>query len=197
MKTFILTLLFVLVISSTLTAQDTSPQRRLSVEFRPSASFATNDLGGADIGAGGGFETTFSFRFMPHLSAYAGWGWNAFKSDDPLTGTDDSNFEETGYTFGLQFIHPLPATKISYMIGVGAIANHIEVEDSEGDIYADSGHGLGWQAECGLAIPVGEKWRLIPGIRYRSLSRDIQYGSTVTPLDLRYISVGMGVNWTF
>jgi hypothetical protein len=197
MKTLIITVLVVLVTAWQSIAQDSGVKHRLSVEFRPSASFATNDLGGADIGAGGGFETTISFRFMPHLSAYAGWGWNTFKSNDPLTGTDDSNFEETGYTFGVQFIHPLPSTKISYMVGVGAIANHIEVEDSEGDIYADSGHGLGWQAECGLAIPVGEKWRLIPGIRYRSLSRDIQYGPTVTPLDLRYISIGMGVNWTF
>jgi hypothetical protein len=196
MKTTTIGLIVTLGLATTLKAQEDRIQDRLSVEFRPSASFATNDLGGADIGAGGGFEATVAFRFMPHFSVYAGWGWNAFRSDDSFAGTN-TNFEETGYTYGIQFIHPLPTTKISYMIRAGAVSNHIEVEDDQGEIVADSGHGLGWQAECGLAIPVGKNWRLIPGVRYRSLSRDVNYGSTTTPLDLRYISLGMGVNWTF
>lgn len=180
----------------TLSAQEMRIQDRMSVVFRPGASFATEDLPGADIGVGGSFEATFGFQFMLHLSVYAGWGWNAFKSDDSFAG-DNANFEETGYTYGLQFIHPLPITKLSYMVGAGAVSNHIEVENSDGDVVASSGHGLGWQAELGLVIPVGENWRLIPGVRYRSLSRDIHYGATVMPVDLRYVSLGMGVNWTF
>ena len=75
--------------------------------------------------------------------------------------------------------------------------NHIEVETKDGDVVADSGYGTGWQGEMGLTIPVARKWRLIPGIRYRSLSRDISIGTTTTQADLRYISIGMGVSWTF
>ncbi len=196
MKTTLTALLIAFGFVVTLRAQEMGIQDRMSVEFRPGASFATKDPGGANIGAGGGFEATFSFKFMPHLSVYAGWGWNAFRSDNSFAG-NKTNFEETGYTYGLQFIHPLPNTKLSYMIRAGAISGHIEVENNDGDVVADSGHGLGWQAECGLAIPVGENWRLIPGIRYRDLSREIRYDATVMPFDLRYISVGMGVNWTF
>jgi len=196
MKTTLTALLIAFGFVVTLRAQQMPIQDRISVEFRPGASFATKDLGDADIGAGGGFEATFAFQFMPHLSVYAGWGWNAFKTDNSFAG-NNTNFKETGYTYGLQFIHPLPTTKLSYMIRAGAVSNHIEVENSNGDVVADSGVGLGWQAECGLAIPVGENWRLIPGIRYRYLSRDIHYGATAMPLDLRYFSLGMGVNWTF
>ncbi len=196
MKTTLTALLIGFGFVVTLRAQEVRMQDRTSVEFRPGANFATKNPGGADIGAGGGFEATFAFQLMPHLAVYAGWGRNAFKSDNSFAGNNTS-FEETGYTYGLQFIHPFSTAKLSYMIRVGAVSNHIEVENSDGDTVADSGHGLGWQAEYGLVIPVGESWRLIPGIRYRYLSRDIRYDATAMPFDLRYISVGMGVNWTF
>lgn len=170
----------------------TYAQSPFSFEFRTGVDFATQELGNADLNTGFGFEGTFAYRFMPHLSAYAGWGWHRFASDNSFAGSS-VDFEETGYTFGLQFLHPLGATQLDYFVRAGGIYNHIEAENSDGDITADSGHGLGWQAETGLAFDIGNKWQLRPGVRYRSLSRDIEIGNTTTDTDLSYFEFGVGI----
>jgi hypothetical protein len=86
-------------------ANESSAQQRWSVELRGGPAFATQRLGGAELEAGFGFEGTGAFRFMPHASAYAGWGWQRFPAETPFGGTD-TDFEETGYAFGVQFDHP-------------------------------------------------------------------------------------------
>jgi hypothetical protein len=133
---------------------------------------------------------------MPHLAAYAGWSYNNFAVDQSFAGADAS-FEETGYTFGLQFIHPIGESNISYLVRAGGTYNHIEIENNDGDITIDSGHGLGWQAEAGLVIPLSEKFSLLPSLRYRSLSRDIDIENVSTPVQLNYFSVGVGLSWSF
>jgi len=165
---------------------------RWAIELRPGAHLATQKLGEVDLKPGFGAELTVAYRFMEHLGLYAGWGWNQFTPDVENAG----HFEETGYTFGLRFQHPIN-DKLDYMVAVGGIYNHLELEDEEGKIYGDTGHGFGWQAEAGLAIPLGERWRLTPSIRYRSLSRDLTLGEQTTQLDLTYFSLGVGVAITF
>jgi len=105
----------------------------------------------------------------------------------------DPDFEETGYTFGLQFIHPIAESTTSYLVLIGGIYNHIEVENSAGDITADSGHGLGWELGAGLNFDLGSKWNLRPQVGYRALSRDIEIGSISTDVDLNYITIGIGI----
>jgi hypothetical protein len=165
---------------------------RWAVELRPGANLATQQLAGVDIKPGFGAEATIAYRFMEHLGIYAGWGWNQFTPDIENAG----HYEETGYTFGLRFQHPIN-DKLDYMISVGSVYNHLELEDTDGNLYGDTGHGFGWQAEAGVAIPLGERWRLTPGIRYRSLSRDLTVGEQTTQLDLTYLSLGVGVAITF
>lgn len=167
-------------------------QDRWSLEFRPGVSFPTKNLGDTNLKAGYGFEGSLAYRFMPHLSVYGGWSWNRFASDQSFAGAN-TDFEETGYTYGLQFIHPIATSKINLLLRAGGLANHIEVENSSGDIIADSGHGFGWQAEVGFATPLGKKWRVQPGLRYRSLSRDIKLNGTTTAVDLNYLSLGVGI----
>src|SRR6185369_12874110 len=53
-------------------------QNNLSITFRSATNFPTKDLGATKLRSGGGFETTIACNVMPHLEAYAGWGWNAF-----------------------------------------------------------------------------------------------------------------------
>jgi hypothetical protein len=166
-------------------------QERWSFEFRPGVNFATQKLGEANLNTGFGAEGTFAYRFMPNLSVYAGWSWNKFGSDQKVDGTN-LNFEETGYTYGLQYIHPLGDSKVNLLMRAGGLANHIEVEKG-GDVISDSGHGFGWQIEGGLAIPLSEKLRLIPSVRYRSLNREIEIESVTTAVDLNYISLGLGI----
>lgn len=195
MKNLIITIAALLVLSgfNQITAQTNN---RWSLEFRPGVDYATTDISNADLGIGFGLEGTIAYRFMPHLAAYAGWSWNHFDVDQSFAGSD-ANFEETGYTFGLQFIHPIGETTLSYLVRLGGTFNHIEIENSNGDIIIDSGHGLGWQAEAGLVISLSEKFSLLPSVRYRSLSREIEIENINTSVDLNYLSVGAGLSWSF
>jgi hypothetical protein len=174
----------------------TIAQDKWSLEFRPGVNYATQDIADANLEPGFGTELTIAYRFMPHLAAYAGWSYNNFAVDQSFAGADAS-FEETGYTFGLQFIHPIGESGLSYLVRAGGTYNHIEIENNSGDIIIDSGHGLGWQAEAGLVIPLSEKFSLLPSLRYRSLNRDIEIENVSTSVDLNYLSVGVGLSWSF
>lgn len=103
MKKLLLSIVF---ITQFVLLNQTYAQNKWSLEFRPAVDYATEDIADADLGLGFGAELTIAYRFMPHVSAYAGWGYNNFAVDQSFAGTDAS-FEETGYTFGFQFIHPI------------------------------------------------------------------------------------------
>ncbi len=171
-------------------------QNKFSITFRPGLNFPIKDLGNANLKTGFGFEGTVGYKVLPHLNAYVGWGWNHFKADESFAGPD-MDYEETGYSLGLHFIHPIENSKLSYMIGAGAIYNHIEIENSNGDLIADSGHGWGWRGEAGLDVPIANRLHLIPAIRYQSLTRDFTIGDGSTNADLNYVSFGVGVSWSF
>lgn len=168
-------------------------QNKWSAEFRPDINFPTDDFGDSKISTGFGFELTGAYKFMEHLSAFAGWSYNTFELED-----SEIDLDETGYTFGLQFIHPLGTSEsLSYLVKAGATYNHIELENAEGDTIDDTGHGLGYQMEFGLNYDLGTHWALRPTIRYRALSRDITIENTTTEGDLNYLSFGLGIAKTF
>jgi Outer membrane protein beta-barrel domain len=167
-------------------------QNRLSFELRGNASIPTKDLGTTKLQTGFGFEGTLGYRFMPHLGAYGGWSWNKFTAKETKM-----DYEETGYNFGLQFIHPIGESNISYMLKGGATYNHIETENTAGEIINDTKHGWGCEFGLGLPIQFGGNWRLTPEVRYRSLTRDMVNGTTTTSVDLNYISAGLGLSVSF
>ncbi|MDX1942455.1 MAG: outer membrane beta-barrel protein [Saprospiraceae bacterium] len=171
-------------------------QEKFGFELRSGASFAVQELGDADLNTGLGFEGIFDYRFTPHLGAYVGWGWNHFAAEQSFAGTD-IDFEETGYMFGLEFNHPIGASSLAYYIRGGGIYNHIETENKDGDITADSGHGIGWQVGAGVDIALGSKWHIKPGVKYQSLSRELKVESVTTDVDLKYASVGLGIAFRF
>lgn len=192
----ILTFLSIFGIGLFLIAQTANAQNRLSWEIRTGVDFATQELGNADLNTGFGFDGIISYRFMPHTSLFGGWGWHRFTSESSFAGSD-VDFEETGYTFGLEFMHPLGTSQLDYYLRAGGIYNHIEAEDNDGDITSDTGHGLGWQAEAGLAFDIGNRWLLKPGVRYRSLSRDFDIGSNSFETDLTTFNIAVGISRTF
>jgi hypothetical protein len=178
-----------------LATTDSMAQGRWGIDIRGSVAFPTQELGKADLNTGFGIEPTVHYRFMPHLGAYLGWGWHRFTTDN-MVATAEMDVEETGYSFGLQFVHPIQGTSLSYFVRGGGVYNHIELENDEGNITADSGHGLGWQAEAGLAIPISEYWNIMPGVRYRALGREIDIENVKTEVDLNYVSVGVSFSRT-
>lgn len=168
-------------------------QNRWSVEFRPDINFPTEKFGDSKMDTGFGFEFMGAYRTMEHLSIYAGWSFNTFNIQD-----SDYDLDETGYTFGLQWIHPLGlSTSLSYLLRGGATYNHIEIENTQGDIISDSRHGFGYQLEAGINYNLGNHWDLRPTIRYRALSRDLDIEGTMATVDLNYLSFGLGIAKTF
>lgn len=187
---------FLILISFMVISNFVTAQNRFSVAIRPAANFPAKDLSNTNLKTGFGFEGTITYKFLPQLGAYAGWGWNHFAADKSFAGTD-MDFEETGYSLGLQFIHPIENSKLKYQVGGGVIYNHIEIENSKGDIIADSKHGWGWRAEAGIDVPVTKRLHLTPTVRYQALSRDFTIGETQTAGDLNYVSAGVGISWSF
>jgi opacity protein-like surface antigen len=174
----------------------TVAQKKWAFEIKPGINFPTKDLGDAKLKTGYGFEGVFSYKFMPQLSAYAGWGWNNFNADKSFAGSN-IDFTETGYSFGLQFLQPIDNTFIGYMVKAGGTYNHIEIENSVGEITNDTGHGLGWQVGAGLPIYLNKRLIIIPECRYRSLSRSVDINEVNIPIQLNYISASIGLSYSF
>lgn len=184
--------LLLMVMSSSMNVQG---QGLLNVAFRPSSSVPLKDFGTTNLKKGGGFEATFSYQFTQGFAIYGGWGWNIFLPEEDPAPFD--HFEETGYRFGVQRIQPLSKkSKLNFLISGGAVLNHIETEDDEGEIIDDSGHGIGWEADIGISIPLNEKWQIVPGVRYHALSREIVTDGIAESVDLDYIAIGVSVSWT-
>lgn len=187
-KGLVLTILVVLSMSSF--AQES--EKRFGFELNSGVSIATTKIDNAGLEPGFGYEGTFHYRFMPHLGVYAGWGWNRFGADESFAGNDVC-FEETGYVFGLNFNHPIGTSKLSYYVRAGALYNHVETENSEGDIINNTGHGFGYQLAGGIDINLGRNWSLTPGLKFNSLSKDTDYEGTNKRLDYQYISARIGI----
>ncbi|MDF1547921.1 MAG: porin family protein [Bacteroidales bacterium] len=167
-------------------------EKRFGVELNGGVSFATSDLNDADLKTGFGLEGLLHYRFMPHTGVYAGWGYNKFSAENSFAG-NNADFEETGYVFGLQFKHEFGASPLAYYLRAGALYNHIEIENNEGDIIEDTGHGFGFQLAGGIDIPLGSNWSLTPGVKFNSLSRDLDAGTNTLDIKLNYLSVRIGI----
>jgi len=185
---------FLLVIVTLFFTFSMQAQNRLSFELRGHSSFPTEDLGNTALQNGLGFEGMFDYRFLPHLSVYAGWGWNQMSTDVTVNELD---VEETGYLFGLQFNHPIGDGWVSYYVRAGGTYNHLEIEDSSGDILDDSGHGLGYRIGLGLDITVLGNLHIKPGVKYQALTRDVNIGAVTTSVDHNYFAAGVGLAFDF
>jgi len=159
----------------------------------------SSEVQGDDLGTGLGFEGAFSYQLRQHLFAYAGWDWRRFAPDESFAGSD-VDFEETGYAFGLRFDHPFGGEEgdgATYRIRAGATLNHVELEDADGELISDSGHGLGWEVGAGVTLPLGGRWRLVPEARFRATDREVEVGASTFDVPLHYFSFDLGFSRSF
>jgi opacity protein-like surface antigen len=166
--------------------------KRFGLELNGGLSLTTSKLSDVKADPGFGFEGTLHFRFSKHAGIYGGWGWNRFGLDQSFAGTNTC-FEETGYVYGFQYSHQIANSPMSYYLRAGGLWNHIEIENTEGEIIFDSGHGFGWQVAAGLDINLGSNWSLTPGLKYNSLSTEIVDEAVIHDLNHNYLSVRIGI----
>lgn len=172
-------------------------QQRWQLTVSPGAAFPTSDFDNAQLDTGYGSDLTISYRFLDHLSGYAGWGWQHFVTRASGDGAE-ADLEQTGYAFGLVFQHPFGAARSpSWQVRAGGTVKHLELENADGDIIADSGHEVGWEVGVGVSFGLGNRWELIPGIGYRSMNADMDVSGTSTSGTLEYVWATLGVGWSF
>ena len=186
-----------LMLATQIPGSPVAAQDRWGFEFRGFGAVGTQDEERETNENGFGFEGNLQYRFLPHMAAYAGWDWSNFGANDAIAGPD-MELEETGYVFGLRFEHPFrEGSPMAGWLRAGATMNHLELENAEGEIVADSGHGLGWEFGAGITLPVSANWVLTPGIRYRTLSRDLQVENRTVPVEMQYMAFEFGFGRRF
>jgi hypothetical protein len=173
-----------------LTAQ--GEEKRGGFEVNGGLSLATYVPGDVITNIGAGGEALFHYRMTKHLGLYGGWGYNAFRSDyEPARHSCD--FEETGYIIGLQYKRQMEFSNVSVFVRGGYQYKHIEIEDPTGELLFDTTHGPGWQAGFGIDLPLGEKWSIIPEMKFNALPEKRGH-ATADPLpDRNYVSVRLGI----
>jgi hypothetical protein len=176
-------------------AAPAAAQFPVSIEVTGDVAQTTRTFGAADLDTGFGLGVNVRYRFMPHLAAYGGWEWHNSRSSGLVAG-QKLDVEDNCYTFGLRFEHPITA-RTGYWVRAGGLYNHIEIENEGGDLVTDSGHGLGWEAGGGLALPLSARLTLTPGVRYRTLTHDVAIGGTTSARTLSYLAVGTGLSFSF
>jgi Outer membrane protein beta-barrel domain len=164
-------------------------------ELASDIAFPSGKLGPAKLKSGPGFDLTISYGLTPKLGSYVGWNWHRFRADSAFTGSKvDAN--ESGLVLGMQWRDRFGQSGLDYRVRAGIVFNQIELESSSG-IISDSKHGVGWELAAALLVPLPGHWTLTPGVRYRSLSRDITVGGQSYAVGLRYVAVGAGVSVRF
>ena len=177
-------------------SNQTMAQKNWSLSLRSGANFTTTKLGDSDLKTGYGFEGTIAYKFLPNLGIYTGWGWNKFNTNRLFT-LSNIDIVETGYRAGLQMTAPIGTSNLKYLLAGGGVYNHLEVENAEGKMTDDSGHGYGWEAEGGIVIPLGNSFSLTPTVRYHALTRDLKNGNLPTEVKLNYVSTGLELSYLF
>jgi hypothetical protein len=195
MKTkVLLTLALLSALSLMGSSQDKS--KNTGFEFTAGLSMATSEIESGSLRNGVGYEVIFHYTFMQHLGTYAGWGWNTFSSETSFA-CGEMDFDETGYVLGLQFKHPIDGLTASYYFRVGGLYNHIEIENTKGDIVYDTKHGFGLQFATGIDIPLNSSWSFTTGVKYNRLPKEIDFEETSGKMNFNYLSVRLGLLWMF
>jgi len=185
-----------IAIATLLTVSATTAQAQsagaFSLELRGGAGVPTSELGSRDLNPGVNLEFTANLQVMPHLNLYAGWDWANFALKQDLGSYSD--VEDTGYAFGARFFTP-SLGPVTPWLRAGGVYDHIEVEGDADTDALSADHTLGWEAGAGAAIALGESWSLLPGVRYRSFSPELDVlGGEV---DMNYVTFDIGIAKTF
>jgi hypothetical protein len=192
---------FSLIAVALLAPSAVSAQQRWSATFQAGPIFPTKALSGVDLDPGVGFEATIGYLVYPHFEAYGGWGWHRITTQDFATPFENqgANLEQTGFLLGLRYDRPfrLAGVEPSLVVRAGGTYEHLETGNWDGETTEDSGHGLGAELGAGIGFGIGERWTVIPGLRFRSLRRDLTLDGVTRKVRLDYVALEVGGSFRF
>jgi hypothetical protein len=148
-----------------------------------------------DLKTGIGVEATLRYRLMERLSVYGGWDWSRFDVDEPLNGVE--RVEGDGFAYGVRFDQGILDNGSSVWLRGGGLTNRIRQETNDGTMLAETDYGAGWELGAGLGLRLGAGWVLTPGVRYRSLDRDLVVDGITREGELRFVTIGAGLQFGF
>lgn len=173
----------------------TQAQGRFATELRAGPAIPTNDLGVATFKVGAGFDALLNYEWSRYARVYVGWGWHRFPMDEPLSG-GQFDTKQTGYEFGVQLQRQL-AGRLGSWARVGALYQHLELENVEGSIVSSSNHDLGWEIGVGVRLATESRLAIMPGLHYRTFSSDLDLGAGPELVDLSCLAAEVGLSWSF
>lgn len=189
------TLFAAAALTAVVTPNPVHAQSRWGFELRADAGISTQDDARDTHQNGIGFGAAVQYRVLPHVAVYGGWDWTHYQALEAIAGPD-VDLEETGYALGARFEHPFGTSRTLGWARAGALYKHFELEDADGDLIDDSGHGLGWELGAGVTVPLGD-WSLMPGVRYRTVTRDVRVDALGTEIALQAVAFEVAFRRSF
>jgi hypothetical protein len=177
-----------LFIISLAIAEMAAGQSRWGMDFRPSLNLPTGFFMGTKLDPGFGFDANVMYNFIGNASVYGGWGWALFPQN--RTNSDALRVQRMGSSFGLKITQPLNKYNLEGYVMGGAVHQHVSLEKTS-QIRYRSGQQWGWQLEAGLSLPLDYGIALQPGLKYSSLSGNIEENGSKNTFDLNDLSAGI------
>ncbi len=167
-------------------------EKRGGLEINGGLSLSSILPGESIANTGAGAELLLHYRVTQHFGIYGGWGYNVFRNIYPPAG-HRCNFEETGYTIGIQYKRQIEFSNSSLFVRAGYQYKHIEIEEPSGELLFDTTHGPGWQAGCGIDIPLTRRWSMVSEVRFNYLRERAGHSPAFPVPDKDYFSLRLGL----
>ena len=146
-------------------ASPTAAQGRVSafsVGGRVLAARPVGDRGrGLDAGGGAGFDIGYEAR--PGLAVYAGLSRTVFPLETAVGGTDRV---DSGVDVGVRTTRSLGGVPLWFRGGLVVHEAETHLASGEGDGQDDGRSGVGLESGIGVALRLGRRLALLPGIAY-------------------------------
>lgn len=165
------------------TAQSPLP---FAVEARGGVAFPTGDLA-AHARNGVGYGAGVVVQLLPNYGVYGAWSRAEFDLD-----ARDGRVVDSGFAVGLSGSYPgLLGGGLAPWLASGLIFHDLDVE---GAATPAGDTTLGFEVAGGLAVPLGPRVRITPGIGYRLYNAPFLDDASAR---VSYLSADIGLNVSF
>ena len=165
-------------------------EAQVTLEVRGGASMGAYEAtsAGFQTVAGPAFGATVGYTFRPGFEAFAGYSREQFGCEEGFCAAIDPTFTRSGAEAGLRV--ELPAR----LWLRGALAGQtLAVSSGIANTDETSGGSLGVKLGGGIALPLGPRIAITPGIEYSRFTTDLDGGDDAVGV----LTAGVGLRFRF